>query len=64
MQVRDIPILLPEAALDRQSYVLINRAGMGLLFLDTKLRQQLQYLVGLDFQLPSQLIDSDFQLHR
>jgi hypothetical protein len=53
-----------EAPLDGQGNVLVYRAGVRLLLLDAKLRQQLQYFIGLDFQLPGQLIDSDFQLHR
>jgi hypothetical protein len=44
--------------------ILVDRTGVRLLFLDAKLRQQLQYSVGFDFQFASQLIDSDFQLHR
>lgn len=50
--------------LDRERDVFVYRAGVRLLLLDAKLRQQLQYFVGLDFQLASQLINSDFQLHR
>jgi hypothetical protein len=53
-----------EAALDRDRYVFVDGAGMSLLFLNTELRQELEYPVWLDFQLPRQLIDSDFQLHR
>jgi hypothetical protein len=59
-----VAVLVAEPPLDRERYVLIDGAGMSLFFLNAKLRQQLQYPVGLDFQLPSQLIDSDFQLHR
>jgi hypothetical protein len=53
-----------EPPLYRERNILVDGAGVRLLFLDAKLRQQLQYSVGLDFQFASELIDSDFQLHR
>jgi hypothetical protein len=53
-----------KALLNGEGYVLVDRAGVRLFLLDAKLRQQLEYFVGLDFQLTGQLIDSDFQLHR
>jgi hypothetical protein len=53
-----------EAALDCQGHILVDGAGVGLFFLNTKLGQQLEDLVGLDLQLPRQLVNSDLQLHR
>jgi hypothetical protein len=53
-----------EAALDCQGDILVDRAGVGLFFLNAKLGQQLEDLVGLDLQLPRQLVNSDLQLHR
>jgi hypothetical protein len=53
-----------EPALDGNSNVLIDRAGVGLLFLHAELGQQLENPVRLHFQLPRQLVDPDLQLHR
>jgi hypothetical protein len=39
--------------------VVIDRAGVGLLFCDSELRQQLEDPVRLDLKLPCQLVDSD-----
>ena len=55
--------LLYEPILDVDRHVFINRAGVGLLFLNTQLREQFKDLVWLDFELPGQFVDSDF-LHR
>lgn len=43
--------------LDR--YIFVNRAGVGFLLDNTQFREQLQNFVGLDFQLPSQLVNSN-----
>jgi len=40
--------------------VLVDRAGMRLLFLDAQPRQEIKYLTWLDLELPSQLINADF----
>jgi hypothetical protein len=63
---RRIPAVPGEAepVLNRDCDILVDRAGVGLLFVDAELRQQIQYYVRFDFQLPCQLIDSDLQLHR
>jgi hypothetical protein len=53
-----------EPPLNSDCHVLVDRAGVGLLFLNAKLGQQLENLVRLDFQLPRQLVDPDLQLHR
>ena len=53
-----------KAALDCQGNILVDRAGVGLFFLNAKLGQQLEDLVGLDLQLTGQLVNSDLQLHR
>lgn len=45
--------------LDVLSDVLVNRAGVSLLLGHTELRQQFEYLVGFNFQLPRQLVDSN-----
>jgi hypothetical protein len=41
----------------------VDGAGVRLLFGDAKLGEQVQYFVGLDFQLPRQLVNSDLS-HR
>jgi len=48
-----------EVLLDVLSNVLVNRAGVSLLLGHTELRQQFEYLVGFNFQLPRQLVDSN-----
>ncbi len=55
-QVRHIlAVVAPQ--LDRN--VLVDRAGVRFLFRDAKFRQQVQYFVGLYFQFPGQLVNSD-----
>jgi hypothetical protein len=49
------------AKLDRR--VFVDGAGVRLFFRDAEFREQVQYLVGLDFQLPRQLVNSDLS-HR
>jgi hypothetical protein len=49
------------AQLDR--HVFIDGAGVRLLFGDAQFGQPVQDLVGLDFELPCQLVDSNL-LHR
>ena len=44
-------------------HVLIDGAGVRLLFGDAEFGEALQYFVGLDFQLPRQLVDPNL-LHR
>jgi len=44
-------------------YVLVDGAGMRLLFGDAQFGQPIQNLMGLDFQLPSQLVDANL-FHR
>jgi len=44
-------------------YVLVDGAGMRLLFGHAQFRQPIQNLMGLDFQLPSQLVDANL-FHR
>jgi hypothetical protein len=61
--IRSNEAFLNEAMLDLNSYVFVDRAGVGLLFLDPELWQQLEDLVWLHLELASELIDSDF-LHR
>jgi len=48
---------------DLQSDVLVDRAGVGLLLGDAEPRQEVEYRMWLYFELPRQLINSDF-LHR
>ena len=48
----------PVAKLKR--YVVIERAGVGLLIGDTQLRQHIQDDAGLDFEFSSQLVDPNF----
>jgi hypothetical protein len=57
-------VFMAEPLLDGDRHVLVDRAGVRLLFLDTELRQQLQNSVRLDLKLACQLVDSDLQLHR
>jgi len=45
------------------SNVLVDGAGMGLLFRDAQFREAVEDLVSLHFQLPRQLVDSNL-LHR
>jgi len=47
--------------LDR--YVFVDRAGMRFLFRDAQFGEPIQNLVGLNFQLPRQLVDANL-LHR
>jgi hypothetical protein len=49
------------AKLDRR--VFVDGAGVRLFFGDAEFREQVQYFVGLDFQLPRQLVNSDLS-HR
>jgi hypothetical protein len=49
------------AKLDRR--VFVDGAGVRLFFRDAEFREQVQYFVGLDFQLPRQLVNSDLS-HR
>jgi hypothetical protein len=49
------------AKLDRR--VFVHGAGVRLFFSDAEFREQVQYFVGLDFQLPRQLVNSDLS-HR
>jgi hypothetical protein len=49
------------AQLDR--HVLVDGTGVRLLFGDAQLREQLEYFVSFDFQLPRQLVDANL-LHR
>jgi hypothetical protein len=51
-------------ALDSDSDVLIDRAGVSLFFLHAELGQQLENPVRLNFKLTRQLVDPDLQLHR
>jgi hypothetical protein len=46
-----------------QRDIFVNGAGVRLLFRDAELGEQVQDLVGLDFQLPRQLVNSDLS-HR
>jgi hypothetical protein len=39
--------------------VVIHRAGVGLLFCDSELRQQIEDLVRFDLELPRQFVNSD-----
>jgi len=55
---------LAKTMLDRDRYILVDRAGVSLLFVNSEFGQQIQYYVRLDFELPGQLVDSDLQLHR
>ena len=49
---------------DGDGYILIDRAGVRLLLLDAQARQQLEDPVRFHFEFPSQLVNSDLQLHR
>ena len=49
------------AKLDRR--VFVDGAGVRLFFRHAEFREQVQYFVGLDFQLPRQLVNSDLS-HR
>jgi len=53
-----------EAVFDRQRNVLVDRARMGFLFLNSEVWQQVQDYIRFYFQLPRQLVNSDLQLHR
>jgi len=55
---------LAQAVLYSDGYILVDRTGVGLLFINSEFRQQIQYDVRFDFELPGQLVDSDLQLHR
>lgn len=52
-----------EALLYLNGNIFVDRTGVSLLLLHSQVRQQFENLVWLDFEFPSQLIDSDF-LHR
>lgn len=54
-------VAIMAAKLDRRLFV--HGAGVRLFFGDAEFREQVQYLVGLDFQLPRQLVNSDLS-HR
>jgi hypothetical protein len=43
--------------------IFVDRAGVGLFFLNAQLRKLVEDLVGLDFQLPGQLVYPDL-LHK
>lgn len=45
---------------DKQRHIIIERAGVRLLFTDPQLRQRFQNHAGLDFELTGQLIDANF----
>jgi hypothetical protein len=59
-KIRDV-LTVVAAKLDR--HVFIDRAGVRLLFGDAKPGEQVQYFMGLHFQLPRQLVNSDLS-HR
>lgn len=61
--IRTNESFLNEPLLDLNRNVFVDRTGVSLLLLHSQVRQQFENLVWLDFELPSQLIDSDF-LHR
>jgi hypothetical protein len=44
----------------QQSLIVFQRAGVGFLLRDAQLRKYLNDCVGLDFQLPGQLVDANF----
>ncbi len=50
----------PKLAADLKRYVVIDRAGVRLLIIDAQIREQLQNFVRLYFELPCQLVDSNF----
>jgi hypothetical protein len=52
-----------EAALEFDSNLFVDRAGMRLLLLHTQFGKHVDDDAGFDLKLPSQLVDSDF-LHR
>jgi hypothetical protein len=49
-----------QAAPHQQSLVIFQRAGMRLFLGDAEFRKHFDNRVGLDFQLPGQLVDSNF----
>jgi len=49
-----------ELLADFQRDVIVNRAGVRLLFVNAQIREQLQNFVRLYFELPCQLVDSNF----
>jgi hypothetical protein len=59
-KIRDV-LTVVAAKLDR--HVFIDGAGVRLLFSDAKPGEQVQYFMGLHFQLPRQLVNSDLS-HR
>lgn len=48
---------------DQLGMLNVDGAGVRLFFGDAEFREQVQYLVGLNFQLPRQLVNSDLS-HR
>lgn len=70
LRIRSAPLAIlvrdgvSEPLFDRDRYIFVNRAGMGLLFLNAQLGQHLEDDVRLDLKLPGQLVNPDLQLHR
>lgn len=52
--------LSTQAAPHQQSLIVFQRAGMRLLLRDAQFRKHFDNRVGLDFQLPGQLVDTNF----
>jgi hypothetical protein len=51
--------IAPKMPPNRQGYVVVERTGVGLFFVEAQLRQNLQDYARLYFQLTRQLIDTD-----
>ena len=60
---RQIGDILPVMTTQLERQVVVKRAGVRLFICDAKLREKVQYFVGLYFQLPRQLVNSDLS-HR
>ena len=60
---RQVWNILAIVAAELDGHVFVDGAGVRLLFSDAKSGQEVQYFMGLDFQLPRQLVNSDLS-HR
>jgi hypothetical protein len=59
-----VGVRVAEVPLDGDGDIFVDRAGVGLLFLNTEFGKQLENLVRLYFEFPSQLVNSNLQLHK
>jgi hypothetical protein len=53
--------IVAEVAAHFQCDVVVDRAGVGFLFSNTQLRQEVEDAVRLHLELPGQLVNSDFR---